>query len=393
MARIEIDPNFSSPTFSRATASTDLFKKEDVQALAAAVSTHVHDGAGKGLSVAPGAATIPGSALTNGSVTLGKLAADSVDSSKIVDGTIATADLANASVTNAKLATDTARANLLTNGGFEVWQRGVGPFTLNGAWTADRWALAVAGADTLSLSRDTANVDVASQYCAVATYVRAVGATLISQPEGTSNDLAISLRGKTVTFSARVKTSTANAVRLRNGDGIGGPQNGAYHSGSGTYETLTITYAVATNATALAPAFQFDQTCTAYIDNAMLVVGSVAADYAPLHPADDLARCLRYYESSADTVLGSGYAVSATGADTPYKYLALKGGTPTITLNAPATYSMRVLGSPVACTAISSFFPGTGTVLLAPSIASGLTNGAGMTLTGAAGAVKVEFNP
>ena len=28
----------------------------------------------------------------------------------------------------------------------------------------------------------------------------------------------------------------------------------------------------------------------------MLVVGSQPADYVPLHPADDLARCLRYYE-------------------------------------------------------------------------------------------------
>jgi hypothetical protein len=86
MARIETDPNYTSPTFSRATAGTDLFKKEDVQALAAALSTHVHDGAGKGLAVAftgtpPG--SIPGSALADGSVT----------SAKIADGTIATVDI------------------------------------------------------------------------------------------------------------------------------------------------------------------------------------------------------------------------------------------------------------------------------------------------------------
>ena len=39
---------------------------------------------------------------------------------------------------------------------------------------------------------------------------------------------------------------------------------------------------------------------TYYVDNAMLVVGSQPADYAPLHPADDLARCLRYYEIIGD---------------------------------------------------------------------------------------------
>ena len=57
MARIETDPNYTSPTFSRATAPTDLFKKEDVQNLAAAFSTHIHDGDGQGLTVDLGVLT------------------------------------------------------------------------------------------------------------------------------------------------------------------------------------------------------------------------------------------------------------------------------------------------------------------------------------------------
>jgi len=76
MARIETDPNYSSPTFSRATAAADIFKKEDVQALAAAVSTHDHS-TGKGLALSAG--SIP-----NGSIT----------SAMIADGTIVTADIA-----------------------------------------------------------------------------------------------------------------------------------------------------------------------------------------------------------------------------------------------------------------------------------------------------------
>lgn len=74
MARIETDPNYSTPTFSRATAATDLFKKEDVQNLAAAMSAHVHDGSGKGLQIA---------ALPAGIVT----------SLSISDGTIIWADI------------------------------------------------------------------------------------------------------------------------------------------------------------------------------------------------------------------------------------------------------------------------------------------------------------
>jgi hypothetical protein len=84
MARIETDPNYTSPTFSRATAATDIVKKEDVQAVAAAFSTHVHDGSGKGLAVA----LINASAIPDSSIT----------SAKIADGTIATADIATNAV-------------------------------------------------------------------------------------------------------------------------------------------------------------------------------------------------------------------------------------------------------------------------------------------------------
>lgn len=90
MARIETDPNYSSPTFSRATAGTDLFKKEDVQALAAAMSTHTHNGAGTGLTIA----TVPAGAIGTGVIT----------STMIADGTIDTVDLKDGSVTSAKIA-------------------------------------------------------------------------------------------------------------------------------------------------------------------------------------------------------------------------------------------------------------------------------------------------
>ena len=43
----------------------------------------------------------------------------------------------------------------------------------------------------------------------------------------------------------------------------------------------------------------------------MLVVGSVAADYAPMHPADDLARCQRYYQTLGRNGTGA-IVVSAT---------------------------------------------------------------------------------
>lgn len=74
MARVESDPNYSSPTFSRATAPTDPFKSLDLQGLAAAMSTHVHDGSGKGLLITPAVSSIAGAALVPGSVTTDQIA-------------------------------------------------------------------------------------------------------------------------------------------------------------------------------------------------------------------------------------------------------------------------------------------------------------------------------
>jgi hypothetical protein len=65
-------------------------------------------------------------------------------------------------------------------------------------------------------------------------------------------------------------------------------------------------------------------------------VGSVPADYAPLHPADDLARCLRYYEvvgpNSSYGISASNYA-SAGGQAlyVPIRFAARKPITPTLT--------------------------------------------------------------
>ena len=283
--------------------------------------------------------------IADGTIATGDLADGAVTSLKIADGTIVANDLANAAVTNAKLGTDTARLNLLTNGGFEIWQRGNGPFTASNAFTADRWQILLGGSDTIAVSRDAANVDVAGAACAVCTYTRVTGGTGLANPVGAD---ATALRGRTVTMSMRVRTGTANAVRLRCNDGVTGLQYGAYHTGSGAYETLTLTYAVAATATALNIGPDFQQSCTAYLDNAMLVVGSVPADYAPLHPADDLARCLRYYETiGADSTGALTVGAIATAGSqfvrTTVRYVR-KSVTPTVTK--VGTWSVNNCGQP-----------------------------------------------
>jgi hypothetical protein len=223
------------------------------------------------------------------------LAANSVGASQITDG----------SITNAKLGVDVARANLLVNPGFELWQRGNGPFTANGAWSADRWQVTPSGSDTLSVSMNTANADTGSTRCAACTFTLGTGAgnSELAQliPVGDNAQLG----ARVVSCSARVRCATANAVRLGIYNGTGWTYSG-FHSGGGAYETLTVSN-VTLGASALTViAFFFAATTTAYLDNVMLVPGSVAANYVPLHPADDYARAQRYYE--VHTLSGRTYA-------------------------------------------------------------------------------------
>jgi hypothetical protein len=158
MARIETDPNYSSPTFSRATAATDLFKKEDVQALASAMSTHDHT-SGKGLAIG-------GAAITDGSISSAELASNSVTTIKIADanvtgakigsGEIAAGNLAANSVTTVKIA-DNAVTTAKLDGSTGIApnlsaQNPPGTSQLTVASIAKGWALITFSAGTPSVA-------------------------------------------------------------------------------------------------------------------------------------------------------------------------------------------------------------------------------------------------
>ena len=299
-------------------------------------------------------------------------------------------------VRNAALAADVARANQLVNGGFEVWQRGNGPFTASGAYTADRWSITLGGSSTLSIVKNTANVDVGSLACAACTYVHNAASYLsqtLKLSEG--NQLA----GRPISCSVRVRTSTAAAVQLQlvtDGTG-GGTVNSAVHTGGGTYETLTGTATVPTDATQVQLFVRFGASCTAYLDNAMLVVGSVAADYVPLPPADDLARCLRYYETIGGVsgqLLTVGAGTGATAAEFAFMY-SRKAVTPTITQSAAANFFIRQGGGNIAFTTFSAYSTGATATIVSESGAAGLTTNAALLLTAAnaSATLSAEANP
>ena len=334
--------NFSGGLqFPYATAATDIFKKEDVQTLAQAVDQHDHT-AGKGKSVAP----------------------------------------TNASVTNAMLGPDTARLNLLSNPGFEVWQRGNGPFSGSGSgtFTADGWQALTVPSDTLSVIKDDTNLDTTGGglHCAACTFTLSggAGATVLYQKLSSTES---GLLNRTITLSVRVKTATANAVRV-------GIYNGsAYtysspHTGGGAYQTLSVTATVTAGAASVFAAISFVASCTAYVDNAMLVVGSQPADYAPLHPADDLARCLRYFESltAVPAVVSLPLqAISTSIAAGSFQFRVLKPVTPTMTVLSPAaSYGVtNAAGSAIAANSVNAGPQAIDRGAITIGVASGLVAG------------------
>lgn len=366
MARIPVDPNYSFPTFPRATAATDIFVKEDVQALAAAVSTHVHDGAGKGLLVGGPAA---------------------------------------GSITNAMLGADVARDSLLVNGGMAVAQRGSGPFTTNTAYTADRWQIALGGGSAISVSCATAGIGAgggATVPCVQGSYTHSTASYLLQQVKfaGDGNHVG-HLGGQTVSLSMRVWANAANAVRISLGTDGTGPLNAvsSFHPGTSTAATLTVSGLVPNDATVLNVELNFQATCSQwYAGQAMLVVGSQAANYVPMHPADDLARCLRYYEALVggltNEFVGTAACVSTTTAYTSKTMRVVKAVAPTLTISGGNVWTALSATGVGLAASLAASAGNTGQTGLIATVASGLVAGNASLIQASAGSVVVaESNP
>lgn len=237
-----------------------------------------------------------------------------------------------------------ASRNLLVNPGLEIWQRGAGPFTLNNAYAADRWQIQLGGASTMSVSRDAGNAATGSQFAAAAVYAQSATSQL-----GQKIEDYLQLRGRTITFAADVKASVAGAARLAVYDGAT-RSYGAYHSGGGSYERLSVTVAVPTNATQVQVEISLGASGTFYLDNATLHLGSAPVAYAPLAPAEEWARCWRYYEvldATSIYVFGPGYLYSTNGAFAQVRTWP-KAVVPTVTPNAAANFRVVYRNSSTA---------------------------------------------
>lgn len=235
--------------------------------------------------------------------------------------------------------------NLLVNPGFEVWQRGVGPFATTATYGPDRWQLSTGAGSSQSVSRDASLPDAGSAYCAAVAYTHVTGASVLQQriedyPQ---------LRGRTLVFAARVRASVANAVRVGIHDGTGWSY-GAYHAGGGGYETLSMALAVPASAASITVGVWYNATGTFYLDNATLHLGVSPVPYAPLPPAEEWARCLRYYEvhggATGTFPIMQGYNAAGATSAMGIGFAVRKAVTPTLTKN--GTWTATNCGQPTA---------------------------------------------
>lgn len=254
--------------------------------------------------------------------------------------------------------------NLLTNGGFEVWQRGAGGFTADLAYTADRWQLDIE-VGTATVTQETSVVDASSSSLKLVTAGGASSALIVQKIEDVKQ-----LRGRTISFSARIQQSVASQAVLRITDSAGS-SNGSAVATTGSFVTLTVSRAIgASEAGPLTVSIAVGAAGTYYYDNAMLVIGPAPAPYQPLHPAEELARCQRYFEvvgGTSNALYLGGYNAAGANSGCSIFHKVTKGGVPTITksgtwnvtncaqptVDAPSPELFRIFS---AITALGAFF-------------------------------------
>lgn len=219
--------------------------------------------------------------------------------------------------------------NIMVNGGLEIWQRGVGPFTTHNAWGPDRWRLGITAPSTLSVTRDPVVISVGSEYAAALTYVHSgAGIAWFEQP---LENWAF-YRGKMLTVAADVRTSALGTcyigIHASDGTFSVSPQNDLVS----VFQRLTCSYQVPnTGLTSLVVRLTiFGANTNVRIDNVQLVTGEAPIDWAPLTPEQEKARCDRFYEIIS--VEGTGYADAASRAiQVPVRYRSEKAVVPTLT--------------------------------------------------------------
>lgn len=182
------------------------------------------------------------------------------------------------------------RISLAVNGGFEDWTSGTGAFTGDLDQIADGWYADEGASSAFSTTRDNTHQDAFSAYCAAVAYTHAA---VSSVQQGLPAAFLPILKSRGVSFAIRVSCATAGVLYpWISEDGGTTKQYGRPNGENGVisgYETLKAEgFALTTAATQLVVGVEFRGSCTAYLDNATVVLGSACADFQDCIPPEIL---------------------------------------------------------------------------------------------------------
>lgn len=245
------------------------------------------------------------------------------------------------------LSADNVGRNLLHNGLFNIQQRGAGPWTTNGSYTADRWYLQV-NADTVSVSlialADSDRTTIGDETALWASQYNFVGsstASAFTMPnQRVENVRRLSGKQVTVSFWAHATSGTPKlGVGYSQTFGAGGSPStsiggnlGVTPNLSATWQRYTVTGAIPsatgkTFGTTAGSDFSIIefwlsdqgsfaarsggigvQSGTVQFWGMQLEIGSVATPLEKLDPQTDLANCQRFYHTGQAILQGYGNA-------------------------------------------------------------------------------------
>ncbi len=207
------------------------------------------------------------------------------------------------------------RKNLLINGGFDVWQRGVNGFG-HGVYSADRWNEQSNTNDGLAVSRS--NVPSSGEAGLPKTLTKMFKAALTAGSTGALNDLLQRienpkfLMGATVTLSYYIKASVPCTISNRRVHWLNVTNPPAISllpqlSVTTGWQRVTNTFTLNTNSSAaftdsssldVVIGLPIHTTTNVYITGVQLELGDQATDFEHRSYGEELALCQRYYQKT-----------------------------------------------------------------------------------------------